>query len=100
VLLQARGEIDEAQGEFRHVVESWRALTVHHPRNPEWQRELADALAWLSTSVLARGHVADALEPLEEGRHIRELLPARDPTNFGMAQVASDLREQPGQRER
>jgi len=91
--LRQAGDPAEAQRHFRKALRINQVIAQHKPGDPELQRALANALAWLADSQRVNGDLQDAMATREAQRKILSDLLARTPNDVQVqgAMLGRDL---------
>jgi tetratricopeptide (TPR) repeat protein len=75
--LRQEGDAAEAQRQFRKALRIHEAIARHDPRNPQRQRDMATALAWLADSQRVNGDLSEAAATREaQSKILTDLLAA------------------------
>ena len=80
-VLEARGQIDQATGHYRRMLEAAQRLTTLAPDEDDWQNQLALAHNNLAKMALLGGNLSMAIEGYRRQVAIQRALAARDPRN-------------------
>ncbi len=80
-VLEARGALVVAQGEYEAMLQIYQSLHQREPDNPTWQSDLGDAWDNLGKVALEQGHLDRAIEDYRADQQVKAAIAARDPAN-------------------
>jgi tetratricopeptide (TPR) repeat protein len=76
---EARGEFGAAKSLYEAVLATFRTLTSEHPREIQWQSDLADAAQSLAKVSMEQGELTQAIAEYRDVYRIRNQIMARSP---------------------